>query len=228
MSAFTSRKQRKNKASNSHGWNYLGNRIVWSDVEYSQDTIKDALVIQEAPIDVYMIKKVKTKVFHSRDTHSSCTYISYYWHFVCLSNKTLEAGLLEAELLNDLTFLLNNLLLHKLFFFQLKNAHPPPIQLCSLSCCKFSLEALSHDTGFVNDSDQLGIYPLSRAEPHGDVLWHVSLPGEYSGYGGGLKCLFEWDEKWSHKLLERSLVQWEVREDVSSIMKKELLISSYK
>lgn len=31
--------------------------MVWADVEYSQDTIKDTLVIQETPIDVYMIKK---------------------------------------------------------------------------------------------------------------------------------------------------------------------------
>jgi len=30
-------------------------------VEYSQDAIKDALVIQEAPIDVYMIRKGKDK-----------------------------------------------------------------------------------------------------------------------------------------------------------------------
>lgn len=47
----------KNKASNSHSWNYLVNTMVWADVEYSQDTIKDTLVIQETPTDVYMIKK---------------------------------------------------------------------------------------------------------------------------------------------------------------------------
>lgn len=36
----------------------------WADVEYSQNTVKDAIFIQEAPIDVYKIKKVRTKAFH--------------------------------------------------------------------------------------------------------------------------------------------------------------------
>lgn len=51
----------KNKSSNSHGWNYLVNTMVWADVEYSQGTIKDAFVIQKTPREVYMIKKGKDK-----------------------------------------------------------------------------------------------------------------------------------------------------------------------
>lgn len=74
-------------------------------MEYSQNTIKDALVIQEAPIGVYMIKKGKDKSFPPQRTHSFCVYIPYYWHLVCSYNKILAADLLEAELQNGpLTF----------------------------------------------------------------------------------------------------------------------------
>lgn len=55
----------KKAISNSHGWNYLVNRMGWADVEYSQNTVEDAIFIQEAWIDVYKIKKVRTEVLHS-------------------------------------------------------------------------------------------------------------------------------------------------------------------
>lgn len=53
--------------------------------------------------------------------------------------------------------------------------------------------------------------------------------GNIQDIGVVLKCFSGWDEKQSHKLLERQgLVKWEVGEDVSSVVKKELHISSYK
>lgn len=53
----------KKATSNSHGWNYLINRMGWADVEYSQNTVKNVIFIQEAPIDIYKIKKGKNKCF---------------------------------------------------------------------------------------------------------------------------------------------------------------------
>lgn len=44
-------------------------------MECSQNTVKDAIFIQEASIDVYKIKKVRTKVFHKTDTPLACIFL---------------------------------------------------------------------------------------------------------------------------------------------------------